>query len=223
MTQALLLKEWLKTRRTLFILFAVTMAFTAYIILNIQHVVTTQCVGSLWSFMLLKDSIFIEKLQYYPMVCGIIMGIMQMIPEMHQRRLKLTLHLPYNQNGMVGLMICYGLLSLMVIFGIQLLIIAAYYSTLLASEMTARVVLTALPWYICGLNAYLFTSAACLESGWRLRVIISMTGIAITSLFFLQDASEAYNSVLWLMGIFVCAASLLSFYSIYRFKEGRQD
>ncbi|MDE7397189.1 MAG: hypothetical protein K2M98_05635 [Muribaculum sp.] len=173
--------------------------------------------------MLLKDSSFIEKLQYYPLICGIIMGIMQMMPEMQQRRLKLTLHLPYNQNGMVGLMIGYGLLALIVIFGIQLLAIAIYYSTLLASEMTVRVVLTALPWYICGLNAYLFTAAACLESGWRLRVIIAMVGVAITALFFLQDTSEAYNSVLWIMIVFVLAASLLSFYSIYRFKEGRQD
>lgn len=223
MTQALILKEWLKTRRALLILLAVTVAFTLYLILGIQHTVTTQGVGHIWSFMLLKDVRYIDTLKYYPLLCGIVVGLAQMLPEMQQRRLKLTLHLPYSQNTMLALMLAYGLVVLSLIFALQVSAIAGYFSTLIASEMTVRVVLTTIPWYLCGLNAYMFTSAVCLEGGWRRRVLVGLTGFALTAMFFMNDASESYNSMLLLLLVFVLAASLLSYTSIYRFKEGRQD
>lgn len=99
----------------------------------------------LWLIMLLKDNSFVDVIKYTPLAIGIAVGVAQMMPEMSQKRLKLTLHLPYPQIRLVGLMLATGLLELLAIFAAQALMIAVYDSGILPPELVERVVLTTLP------------------------------------------------------------------------------
>lgn len=223
MEKALIFKEWVKTRMVFFISLALAVCVALYAVLMMKRLIELKGVDHLWLIMLLKDNSFIDIIKYVPLVIGLALGVAQMAPEMAQKRLKLTLHLPYPQGKLVGLMLLTGLVELLVIFVIQALIIGIYDASVLPSELVWRVMLTTLPWYFAGLTAYLFVTSICLEGTWARRVILALLGIAVLMIFFLQPALEAYNGMMLIILITTLLLTILSFGSIARFKEGRQD
>lgn len=223
MEKALIFKEWVKTRKVFFICLAFAVCVTLYAVLMMKRLIELKGVEHLWLIMLLKDNTFIDIIKYVPMVVGLAVGVAQMAPEMAQKRLKLTLHLPYPQMKLVGLMLLTGLMELLVIYLVQGVIIAVFDSTVIPSELVSRIMLTTLPWFFAGFTAYLFVTAICLEGTWRRRVIMALLGIAVLMVYFLQPVPEAYNGMLFLLIVVTLLLSLLSFGSIDRFKEGRQD
>lgn len=56
-----------------------------------------------------------------------------------------------------------------------------------------------------------------------MRVILALLAIATLMIFFLQPAPEAYNGMALLLIVFTFLLTILSFGSVIRFKEGRQD
>lgn len=223
MEKALIFKEWVKTRKVFFICLAFAVCVTLYAVLMMKRLIELKGVEHLWLIMLLKDNTFIDIIKYVPMVVGLAIGVAQMAPEMAQKRLKLTLHLPYPQMKLVGLMLLTGLMELLVIYLVQGVIIAVFDSTVIPSELVSRIMLTTLPWFFAGFTAYLFVTAICLEGTWRRRVIMALLGIAVLMVYFLQPVPEAYNGMLFLLIVVTLLLLLLSFGSIVRFKEGRQD
>ncbi len=222
MFKALLFKEWLKTRQVFFISLILTAAVSTYVILMMARLIQLKGVDHLWLIMILKDNSFVDTLKYIPTLVGIAIAVAQMVPEMSQKRLKLTLHLPYPQFTMVGIMLATGIAELLFIYLIQLAAIGIYDSGILPSELTWRVLLTMIPWCFAGFSAYLFTCSICLEGTWKRRIMLALLGIAVLFAYFAQPALEAYNSVLLLIFLFICLSVILPFGSIIRFKEGRQ-
>ncbi len=223
MEKALLFKEWLKTRRVFAVSLILAVAMASYTVLMMNRLIELKGVEHLWLIMLLRDNSFVDIIKYVPIVIGIAIGVSQMAPEMMQKRLKLTLHLPYPQDRLISLMLLTGIIELAVIFIIQIGIIAVYDSAILPRELVCRVILTTLPWYFAGFTAYLFTTSICLEGTWKRRVILGLLCVATLMIYFLQPALEAYNGMIIIMIIFFFLLSILSFGSVIRFKEGRQD
>lgn len=223
MTKAIFFKELLKTRKVFWISLLVAIIFAIYAIMCIRRVGTTHGVEHIWLIMLMKDQTFIDVLKYLPPVIGIAIGAAQMSPETQQKRLKLTLHLPYPQDKLIATMIAAGLVECFVIFLVQALIIGIYYAGVITSEMTCGVMLNTLPWYIAGLNAYLFTAAVCLEGTWRRRIIMGLIGAGVISVYYMQPALQAYNGIIIGAVIVSIILVLLSINSVNRFKEGRID
>lgn len=98
--------------------------------------------------MLEKEVVFIDILQYLPALLGVLLAVVQFVPEMAQKRLKLTLHLPFPQWKMILLMSGIGLGALALLFIVQTAVLWGYFHALLAPELVARILLTALPWYL---------------------------------------------------------------------------
>lgn len=105
-------KEWIKTRWYLLLMFVVTLGFAGYSMMRINRVVELKGVEHIWEIMISKDVIFIDLLQYIPVLAGILLALVQFMPEMYHKCLKLTLHLPYSQWRMINSMLLYGLLML---------------------------------------------------------------------------------------------------------------
>lgn len=223
MEKAIFYKEWIKTRRVFFISLLLAVAMAVYALLAMNRLIALKGAEHLWIVMLLKDNSFIDIVKYVPLVVGVAVAVAQMAPEMSHKRLKLTLHLPYPQMKLVGIMLSAGLLEILAVYVVQLAIITVYDLTILPHELVARVVLTALPWYFAGFAAYLFAASVCLEGRWYMRVALSLLGIGVLMMFFLQDSPEAYNGIIVGMVVFVPVLALLCFGSVIRFKEGRQD
>ena len=130
---AIFYKEWIKTRWYLLLALVVTVGFAGYSMLRINRVVTLKGVEHVWEVMLQRDAVFVDLLQYIPLLAGILLAVVQFVPEMHRKCLKLTLHLPYSQLRMVMLMLLYGLLVLLVCFGFNYVLMGFYLQGIFAS------------------------------------------------------------------------------------------
>ena len=117
MTKAIFYKEWLKLRWYFLLAFIVSNGMVAYCMLRIDRAIELKGAAHIWEVMVLKNVTFIDLLQYVPLITGIIAALVQFIPEMQRKCLKLTLHLPCSQQKMTVAMLATGVT---VLFGCYL-------------------------------------------------------------------------------------------------------
>ena len=216
-------KRWYMTRWYFLLSTLLLAAFAGYCLLNVSRIVEFKGAVRLWQVMLERDAVFVDLLAYLPVLAGLLMAVFQFIPEMQQSRLKLTLHLPYPHYRMIAAMLLYGTSMLCVTYLVSFVMIGIYFDATVARELFARVMLTALPWYVAGLAAYFLTAWVCLEPTWKRRILDMLVGVGVLRIFFLAQAPEAYNAFLPWLALFTLLLSLLGMLSVYRFKTGAQD
>lgn len=224
MYSSIIYKEWLKTRRVFLISLTVALLVAAYVALRTNSLINEHGIVSLWLSMVLKDVSYVDTITYIPLAIGLAIGIAQMVPEVSQKRLKLTLHLPLPQFRLVAMMLVTGLLELLLIFMMQAAVILIYDATIFNGELVGRVFLTMLPWYLAGFVGYLFVTAVYLEGTWRMCILLGLAGVAVLPVMFLQSGTmAAYNRMLAIIAVFICIITIFPFGSVLRFKEGHQD
>lgn len=223
MIKAIFYKEWIKMRWFCLVAALFLAGFTAYALLRVQRVITFKGAAHIWEVMLEKEVVFINILQYLPVLLGVLLALVQFIPEMTHKRLKLTLHLPFPQRKMILLMMGVGLAALAVLSAVQAFVLWCYFHTLLAPELVSRILLTSLPWYLAGLALYPLAAWVCLEPTWRRRVADILVAVGVCRLFFLSETPQAYDGMLpWLLALLLCVL-FFPLLSVYRFKQGCQD
>lgn len=224
MYKALLFKEWLKTCRVFWTAMVISVLMSCYAVMEMRPLVESRGIVALWLTMLQKDVSYVSVVKYIPLMVGLAVGVAQMAPELSQKRLKLTLHLPVPTVRLIAVMLGVGIIQLMAIYLVQTAIIAVYDAGILPAELVWRVLRTMLPWYLGGIIAYLFVSAICLEGTWIMRVILALLGVAILLVMYLRpDSMAAYDSMFFTIVIFIFIITMLTFGSVARFKEGLQD
>ena len=195
MIKAIFYKEWIKMRWFCLVAALFLAGFTAYALLRVQRVITFKGAAHIWEVMLEKEVVFIDILQYLPVLLGVLLALVQFIPEMTHKRLKLTLHLPFPQRKMILLMMGVGLAALAVLSAVQAFVLWCYFHTLLAPELVSRILLTSLPWYLAGLALYPLAAWVCLEPTWRRRVADILVAVGVCRLFFLSETPQAYDGM----------------------------
>lgn len=144
-------------------------------------------------------------------------------PEITQKRLKLTLHLPDSRRAMMLGMLGYGLVLLTMLFAVQLLAIGLYLRHLMAPELVHAVVSTTLPWYAAGFAGYLFAAWICIEPTWRQRLFDALIAAGVMRLLFSSDALRVCDPLLpWIAAVVLCAL-FFPLHSTLRFRRGCQD
>ena len=170
MNKAIFYKERIKIRRFYPLATAVLAGFTAYALLRIGRMYAFNGAASVWLAVLDRGDVLVDPLKYLPALVGAGLGLAQFLPEITQKRLKITLHLPDSRRAMMLGMLGYGLVLLTVLFAVQLLAIGLYLRHLMAPELVHAVVSTTLPWYAAGFAGYLFAAWICIEPTWRQRL-----------------------------------------------------
>lgn len=95
MFSAIFYKEWIKTRRTVGLILLLLVALLVYALVQMEQTLRVNGAVQAWSAVLLKDmSLVPEVTKWFPLLTGLLLGVAQFIPEMTDKRLKLTLHLP---------------------------------------------------------------------------------------------------------------------------------
>lgn len=223
MIKAIFYKEWIKMRWFCLVAALFLAGFTAYALLRVQRVITFKGAAHIWEVMLEKEVVFIDILQYLPVLLGVLLALVQFIPEMTHKRLKLTLHLPFPQRKMILLMMSVGLAALAVLSAVQAFVLWCYFHTLLAPELVSRILLTSLPWYLAGAGAL----SAC-------GLGMPRTDVAAASRrhpgrrgrmppLLPVGNPQAYDGMLpWLLALLLCVL-FFPLLSVYRFKQGCQD
>ena len=81
MNKAIFFKEWIKTRGLFFITLLVSLCFAGYVMMRINRVITFKGADHLWAILLSRDTVFIELLQYLPLIIGALFASSQFIPD----------------------------------------------------------------------------------------------------------------------------------------------
>ena len=85
MIQAIFYKEWIKTRWYLLLATLFMIGITGYSMLRIGRTIAIQGIDHLWVVMVQKDAIFIDLLQFVPLLTGILLAaVHQFFPEMQR-------------------------------------------------------------------------------------------------------------------------------------------
>ena len=168
MLRAIFYKEWLKTRWYYLVAVLLSLGFVGYVLLNFFRAAGLKGIAHLWEVMLLRDAVFVDLLAIRAAGRGLL-AVVQFVPEMQRKCLKLTLHLPCPELRMIGAMLLYGVLLLGALFAVSLGVLFVAFRAVLAPELVRHILLTAAPWYAAGIAAYLLAAWICLEPTWRRR------------------------------------------------------
>lgn len=223
MWKAIVYKEWIKTRRYLFAALLLTAGFAGYGLLRLYRAVELMGAGHIWEVMVTRNAVFIDPIKFVPLLAGLLLAVVQFVPEMQRKCLKLTLHLPVPALATLGAMLVFGLAALSVLFGIGVAIVGLGPLPVIARELAGNILCTALPWFLAGMAAYLLGAWVILEPTWRLRAVNILMSLLILRLFFLGEVPHAYDGFLPLLALLTACTASLSWISVVRFMAGRQD
>ena len=179
--------------------------------------------GHIWEVMVTRNAVFIDPIRFVPLLAGLLLAVVQFVPEMQRKCLKLTLHLPVPALATLGAMLAFGLAALSVLFGIGVAIVGLGPLPVIARELAGNILCTALPWFLAGMAAYLLGAWVILEPTWRLRAVNILMSLLILRLFFLGEVPHAYDGFLPLLALLTACTASLSWISVVRFMAGRQD
>lgn len=222
MIQSIFYKEWLKLRLCWCLFLVVHVGLVVYLLLSLRSTLLASGVVETWATMLGRDVLMVNQLMYLPIVTGVGIALCQWLPEMQVKRIRLTLHLPVDYTASIGAMLLCGLCGLTLLFTLDVVLLAGVEQLWLPRELVWRTFLTCLPWYIGGMLGYSITSWCLLEPQWKIRCADMLIGAPLIALCFLTAQPACYIRMFpWLLALLVVTVCL-PFYSVYRFKLGKQ-
>jgi hypothetical protein len=222
MIKALLYKEWLKTRWFILALTIVGLLLHVYMFLRVGRSFRLVGAEHIWDVVITRNQFLFSDIKYLPLLSGIILGLSQFIPEISNKRIKLTFHLPLSEIKITSWMVGYGFTMLIGLFSIQFAGLLMGMRTLFAPEIVSNGALTVLPWYIAGLWAYLSCVFISVEPSWRMRIPNLLLSTGLIRILFLSDFPASYLKIPFTMILVTGLFILFLWLSVFRLKIGRQ-
>ena len=220
MIQAIYYKEWHKSRWAILIILLLFIGILTYSFITIAQNLRVNSADNVWDMIIQKGIYYFGQVKYIPLLAGTLIAITQFVPEMINKRLKLTLHLPLSENKIMLAMLSYGVIHLCVIFLLSYSAIFIGTKYFFPSEIAHWNTIVTFPWYLGGIVAYLVTTWICIEPVWKQRVFNSLIAVCILALFYFDAAPKAYSPSLIYLVIITLLSSSFSFLSLIRFKDG---
>ena len=218
--KALSYKEWIKTRRIISMLVLLTLCVLAYSFIEINHNIRLNDAVNEWYVYLFMDSSLPSVTQVLPLVSGVVLALVQFVPEMVNKRLKLTLHLPADEGAIVQSMLEYGYLVLVLLFLLTTAVYVVGLSFIFPFEITQMLLSRLIPAFVAGLASYGFTAWICFEPQWRQRVLNSFVAVGLLSVLFVSVQSAVYMHFGIGLLVLILASLTFPFFSVLRFKHG---
>ena len=220
MYKAIFYKEWLKIRWIYFAMSAVSLLILGYILLNISHDLKFIKAPSYLYQVIFMGAKFYSIYMYIPLLTGLVIAISQFVPEVHSSRLKLTLHLPENENKILIEMISVGFLFLILLFLFSIIVLAIIVRIYFPTEIVNSVLYTSSPWFIAGIAVYFAVSMIIIEPIWSRRILYFLITYGFTNTLFKSYWYNLYDRSLPLYILFTLFFSISILLSGYRFKKG---
>lgn len=216
----LIYKEWIKTRWFALLSLLLSLGIICSIFVAIRsNIITNGGVNYLYSLLTYKYEFF-SPYQYIPLVIALMTGLSQFVPEVIDKRIKLSFHLPVGALRIVYTMVIYGLLLQLAIYGISLLIYTGLVSIYLPAEIVYPSVKTIFPWFLGGFTAYFLIAMIALEPIWKFRIFYILVSAKLLTLFFNSYGIGNAVTLLPILCLITAVASVSPIYTSYRFKKG---
>lgn len=218
-------KEWIKTRWAFLGTLILGVATILYIFTSVENKITLLGAKTIMLRILYDEPpvIYYASFKFISILMALCIGISQYVPEVMQKRIRLTLHLPVRNNVLISGMAGFGLLLLtlgnLIFAGLFL-----YYNIrLFPQEITGPVMISVTPWLLGSYIAYNFIAMIAVEPGkWR-KVIYTLIAYYVLQLFLVgDDPHGAYEASIPVMVVLVLMSSCLVLYSSQRFYKGEK-
>ncbi len=214
------MKEWLKVKWVfagLIILHGAALLVTYFDLANLfKSYKANEVIIQFITF----EVVYYTKIKYVALLSGLGIGIFQYFPELNQSRLKLTMHLPVKEHLLIIQMALTGISLLAILFLIDAVSVSYITAVYLPSEFFVSMITTTIPWYLGGLTAYAWVMIVFIEPSWRKRILLSVVGLGIGSLFYVGSGFNMYISALWYIASLTVISCSIIFLSAYNFKRG---
>lgn len=197
-----------------------TLGVQAYSFIEINHNIRLNDAVNEWYMYLFMDSGLPSVTQALPLLSGIILALVQFVPEMVNKRLKLTLHLPADEGRIISCMLEYGYLVLALMFAMTTLIYVVGLSFIFPFEITERMLARLLPAFVSGFSAYGLAAWICFEPKWRQRVLNTFVSVGLLSVLFVSSQSAVYVHFGIGLLVLILASLVFPYFSVLRFKHG---
>lgn len=212
----------MKTRRILGVFVLVFAVVSVYTFINLDHDIRLAGAESSWYGYIFQNLSLAPLFAWIPVLAGLAVALAQFVPEMTNKRLKLTLHLPASETHIMCNMLLYGAVALLLLYAVFEVVMAVGMSFYFPSVLVGRMLCQHLPWLSAGIAAYGFTAWVCIEPQWKQRVWNVLIALAGLSVLFLSLVPGIYVHFGWGMAGIAVLALLFPLYSCARFKEGIQ-
>lgn len=220
--KALSYKEWVKTRKFVFVVLLLLAAVTVYAYIDVTYSIRVNEAVNVWYGFIFQGMSVSGLMMYLMPLSGIAMAIVQFVPEMTNKRLKLTLHLPASETRLVSAMLLFGYGVLLVLYLASMGLLSLLVGRILPAEVICMMASQLLPWAMAGLAGYGFTVWICVEPSWKQRLFNMLISLGLLAVFFVSLYPGTYSGFVWGMMLILISSFVFPFYSCVRFKQGIQ-
>ena len=220
MWKSIVFKEWLKLKWVFIIFTLVGIMVIGSIFLTLQHDLKFYGATNYWYSILFMGLQYFQLLKYVPLAIGLSIGIAQYFPETVNKRIKLSFHLPVEENRLLFLMMLCGTLSLLVSFGLMFLFFWGLSIHFLPYEIVSAAVISITPWFLAGFAIYYFIGLIVMEPVWKYWIFYGLVGYAFIDLYLESSIAGAYEHVNIKFLILTILLSISLLFSANRFRKG---
>ncbi|MBE9467964.1 MAG: hypothetical protein IMY72_06540 [Bacteroidetes bacterium] len=220
MWKSIIYKEWLKVRWYLIAATLLLGIFVSYMFINVQHTIAFMQANNYWNVIVFRKEQYFHLIKYLPLLIGIGIAIAQYVPEIIQKRIKLSFHLPNNENKIILTMMGFGNLSLLACFSIVFLIFVGLSNYFFPYEIVNEAIVTILPWFIGGLAGYSLVSLIVLEPIWKYKMFYMVVAALFIPIYYESGVSGAFEPINFKLTIIALLISVSLLFSAYRFRKG---
>ena len=218
MIKSIFTKEWLKIRFYIYFLLISSLIVLAYFAFNLNfNFSTSEPESMMWYRFIQIEQKPYFYLVYFYLTVAIVLAFSQFLPEVIQKRIKLTLHQPLTISSIANLHLFFGVFVLSIFytfFSISLLSITSHYYP---KEITQVIFEDTFAYTFVSIVLYILLSSLIIEQNKKIQILKSI----ITALFLFTFIKEIYTYMdfLW---FFALALSIFIFLdSFYSLKEQR--
>ena len=220
MWKSIIYKEWLKIRWFLIAYAGLGILAVGNIFLNVQHDFKFNEATNYWYLMLFQGVKYYSYLNYVPIVGGLAIAIAQYFPETVSKRIKLTFHLPLNENKALIIMMLFGTACLIGIYLVLFLLFYGLSAVYFPAEIIDAALISITPWFLSGFAAYFLVALVVLEPVWKYRFFYFIVMAAFVPIFLERSGSGGYAPANPILVVLVIILSISLLFSGYRFRKG---
>lgn len=168
----------------------------ASIAMDLNHAFKIHGAVKYWNNIIAYQIFFFQLLKYIPVIGGLVIAILQFLPESLNKRYRLSFHLPINEQKLLLYMLFIGGAAIVLI---DLLTIGGYAcisSIFFPAEIVKISMASMVPWFLAGLITYLGTATVVTEPNWVQRVVFGITTYFCINLLLQEGGFAQYNHIL---------------------------
>ena len=182
MTLHLIYKEWIKTRWFALVALVAGLAAVVGIFAGVAGGIRSDAPLYL-SRLLTNKEAFFALFRFVPLFAAVLIGVSQFLPEVVDKRIKLSLHLPLGPVRVVYSMVLYGFLLLSAILACCLLLFVGLTAGYLPAEVIRAALVTMMPWVLGGMTAYFWIAMIAMEPVGKFRFFYFIVAYLLISVF----------------------------------------